>query len=530
MYGRPPAHRLNHVWFPFSVDFPNVESNTKLETMKPSKDKPDLPMKDEILLRALQILKSALDSRAGLKRVSGAGRRPGGSDATLEVVPSFKSDLDRQVLKIESVRFASPARLRTIVSRMLDEVPSTSTKVLLAVPYMSPEAASVCRQAGALFIDLCGNRYLDLPPWLLIDVSGHPNQFQRHHISGAFSRKGSRVTRALLGRREPPWSQKELSRTVGLSEGYTSKIVGALEREGIVRRRSSIEVIAPDELLEAWRMRSKIGLGDRTPAYFWGRARPAAEHLLAQQLATIPDLRFAFTGPSAAWELAPHADYRISGLYISRPLTEEELARHEIKLVDEGENLWLVVPKDEGVFQFGSRTVGRPGRGPFFYEWDPDGTVVRSGEKNGVGLAEVGIPVVSAVQTYIDLWSFPGRSREAAEELKRKLIPGGPGARLRQLGRLQEGLTGGARSAPQSQAAPGDLAGLRGVPQPAGAARAERARGRVAGCHGAAPTGAGPGGLPLHHRGRGPGHEHGGVPLAAGGDPAGAGERPVHRR
>ena len=392
--------------------------------MKPTRDKPDLPMEDEILHRALQILESALDSRAGLKRVSGAGRRPGGSDATLEVVPSFKSDLDRQVLKIESVRFASPARLRTIVSRMLDEVPST-TRVLLAVPYMSPEAASVCRQAGALFIDLCGNRYLDLPPWLLIDVSGRPNQFQRHHISGAFSRKGSRVTRALLGRREPPWSQKELSRTVGLSEGYTSKIVGALEREGIVRRRSSIEVIAPDELLEAWRMRSKIGLGDRTPAYFWGRARPAAEHLLAQQLATIPDLRFAFTGPSAAWELAPHADYRISGLYISRPLTEEELARHEIKLVDEGENLWLVVPKDEGVFQFGSRAEGMPGEGPFCYNWIRDGDVVYSGATTEKGLAEVGIPVVSAVQAYIDLWSFPGRSREAAEELKRKLLTGG---------------------------------------------------------------------------------------------------------
>ena len=394
--------------------------------MKPSKDKPDLPMEDEILHRVTQILERALEGRAVLKRVPGASRRRGGPDAAFEIVPSFKSDPDRQVLLVETVRLASPARLRTVLSRVLDHIPSPSAKVLVVVPYMSPEAASVCKQAGALFIDLCGNRYLDLPPWLLIDVSGNPNQFRRHHISGAFSRKGSRVTRALLARREPPWSQKELSGVVGLSEGYTSKVVGALAREGLVRQRhGSIEVTAFDELLEAWQARSKIGPGDRTPAYFWGRTRPAAEHLLAQHLATIPELRFAFTGPSAAYELAPHADYRISGLYTSRPLTEEELDRHEIKLVDEGENLWLVVARDEGVFQFGSRAEGMPGGGPFCYEWIRDGNVVHAGDTTGTRPTKVGVPIVSAVQTYIDLRSFPGRSREAAEELKRRLLNGG---------------------------------------------------------------------------------------------------------
>ena len=394
--------------------------------MKPSKDRSDLPMEDEILHRALQIIERALEGRAVLKQVPGAGRQRGGQDTTLEVVPSFGSDGDGQVLMGETVRLASPARLRTVLSRVQDHVPSPSTRVLVVVPYMSPEAASVCRQAGALFIDLCGNRYLDLPPWLLIDVSGNPNQFRRHHISGAFSRKGSRVTRALLARQEPLWSQKELSGTVGLSEGYTSKVVGALAREGLVRRhRGSIEVSAFDELLEAWRARSKIGPGDRTLAYFWGRTRPAAEHLLSRHLATIPDLLFAFTGPSAAYELAPHADYRISGLYISRPLTAEELARHEVELVDEGENLWLVVPKDEGVFQFGSRAEGMPGGGQFCYEWVRDGNVDHSGDTTAAGFAEVGIPVVSAVQAYVALRSFPGRSREAAEELKRKLLTGG---------------------------------------------------------------------------------------------------------
>ena len=395
--------------------------------MNPRKDKPDLPMEDEILHRAIEILESILDGRARLKPVSDVHQRRGEPEAMLEVVPSFKIDMDRQVLMVETVRFASPARLRGILSRVMDEVSSPATRVLVAVPYMSPKAASECRQAGVQFIDLCGNRYLDLPPWLLIDVSGCPNLFQRHHISGAFSRKGSRITRALLGRRES-WSQKELSEGVRLSEGYTSKVIQALEKEGFVRRgRGSIEVIAPDALLDAWQARSKIGPGDRTLAYVWGQNRQEAERSLAQHLATIPDLQFAFTGPSAAYELAPHADYRISGLYISRPLTVQERTRHEIDLVNEGENLWLVVPRDEGVFQFGSRAEGMPGEGPFCYDWARDGNVVHSGAASGTGLTEVGIPIVNAVQAYVDLWSFPGRSREAAEELKRKLFPQGEG-------------------------------------------------------------------------------------------------------
>lgn len=255
---------------------------------------------------------------------------------------------------------------------------------------------------------------------------GHPNRFQRHHISGAFSKKGSRLTRALLCRPDAAWVQRDLSSTVGLSEGYTSKVVQALEKEGHVRRTGgAIEVIDAEVLLDVWRTRSRIAPGDRMSAYFWGQTRQAAERQLAHHLATLPDLQFAFTGPSAAYELAPHADYRISGLYVSRPLTAEEMATHKIELVDEGSNLWLIVPKDRGVFQFGTHADGMPGEGPFDYEWNRDGDVVHDGIMSAAGRATVGIPVVNAVQAYVDLHSFPGRAREAAEELKRNLISRG---------------------------------------------------------------------------------------------------------
>jgi len=267
---------------------------------------------------------------------------------------------------------------------------------LIAIPHMPPKTADLCRQEGLNFIDLCGNMYIDIPPWLLIDISGRPNIFRDHRPTGAFSKKGSRITRALLNRPRHRWSQTELARVVRVSEGYTSKILQSLDAEGYVRRQvGRVELIDAEGLLESWRAHWKIRRSDRTTAFFWKGDRPDAEHRLALDIlkSDLPDLQVALTGPSAANVLAPHADYRITGLYTSRALTSEELASHEIELVAEGENLWLIEPRDEGVFDFLVHT-------------------------------DDGVPVVGAVQAYVDLWSFPGRAEEAATVLREKHILG----------------------------------------------------------------------------------------------------------
>ena len=64
----------------------------------------------------------------------------------------------------------------------------------------------------------------------------------------------------------------------------------------------------------------------------------------------------------------------------------------EIEFSDEpkGANLWLTLPDDDGVFQ-GSQT-------------------------------QAGIPCASPVQTYLDLKGQPERAKEAAAELRRRLL------------------------------------------------------------------------------------------------------------
>lgn len=365
--------------------------------------KPPPSSEVEILHTAMKRLEEALRGRATLHEMPPIpGVFMDASMGIIGVKPKHGDDSQIALFYTKAIRL--PGRFSQAVDSLdvlrekasRPRSPITNQLDLIAIPHMPPKAADLCRREGLNFIDLCGNMYIDIPPWLLIDISGRPNIFRDHRPTGAFSKKGSRITRALLNRPKHRWSQVELARVVRVSEGYTSKILQALESDGYVRRLPGrVELIDAEGLLESWRTRWKIRQCDRVTAFFWKGDRPDAEHRLALDLVEsgLPDLQVALTGPSAANIMAPHADYRITGLYTSRALSSEELANHEIQLVDEGENLWLIEPRDEGVFDFLDHTKD-------------------------------GVPYVGAVQAYVDLWSFPGRVEEAAIVLREQQILG----------------------------------------------------------------------------------------------------------
>jgi hypothetical protein len=101
----------------------------------------------------------------------------------------------------------------------------------------------------------------------------------------------------------------------------------------------------------------------------------------------------AATGLAAAWLLNHFAGFRLVVLYVAQLPPEE--ARQAMGFHDEsrGENVWLVVPNDEGVFH---------------------------------GAAErQGVQCVHPVQVYLDLKDHPERSTEAADQLRRTFLKKG---------------------------------------------------------------------------------------------------------
>ena len=120
--------------------------------------------------------------------------------------------------------------------------------------------------------------------------------------------------------------------------------------------------------------------------------RALARNCFDESLKNSPreELELAATGLSAAWLYTRFAAFRLVTIYLSSMPTRNLLKAMEFSDEPKGANLWLVLPDDEGVFH-GSQSVD-------------------------------GIPCVSAVQTYLDLKNQPERSKDAAVELRRKLL------------------------------------------------------------------------------------------------------------
>jgi len=265
---------------------------------------------------------------------------------------------------------------------------------LIIVPHMGQLGQQLCDRSHIAWLDLCGNAKIEAPG-LRIWIEGRPNKYrERGRPPNIFAAKSSRITRQLLLYPQRFQTQADLARQTGLGDGYVSKIVGRLGEEHYidVNEERAVRPHDPNLLLDAWQS-----------AYDFNRHRiikghvPArsGEELLQRVVKEIvhEKLESAVTGLSAAWLYTSFAAFRLATVYLSSMPSRSLLKEMEFSDEPKGANLWLVVPDDEGVFH-GSQAQG-------------------------------GIRCVSAVQTYLDLKGQPERSKDAAVELRRKLIDWG---------------------------------------------------------------------------------------------------------
>ena len=262
---------------------------------------------------------------------------------------------------------------------------------LVVVPYMGQVGRQLCDESDMSWLDLCGNAKI-VAPGLRIWIEGRPNKYiDRGRPPNVFASKSSRITRGLLLHPRQFQNQADLARQSGLGDGYVSKIVRRLKQEHYIETNKvgAVRPQDPSLLLDAWH-----------DAYDFSRHRiikghvPArsGDELLQRVVKEIrrEELEWAVTGLSAAWLYTRFAAFRLATVYLSSMASQYLLKEMEFSDEPKGANLWLVLPDDEGVFH-GSQS-------------------------------QDGIRCVSAVQTYLDLKGQPERAKDAAAELRRKLL------------------------------------------------------------------------------------------------------------
>lgn len=302
----------------------------------------------------------------------------------------------------------------------------SGTAFALVCPAISPQSQRLCFERNVDFIDLAGNVFINVPGKLLLQRVGMKprRETSPSFYRNPFSGKSSRILRVLLQKpcawtpsdmrpvdvflvnrakvqKPKAWTLSEITEELasesrrapcagasfGVSFSLASRVLRSLEEELLVmRRNATITVPEPRRLLTEWaqeykdRYRWYLRRSFKVPNPF-GRdlkaVRQALDGLLKPQC-------YAFTGAAAASVTAPFVDVDPIDLYISDEAKAENL-RTSVSGPSVGPDLRVIYAFDEGVFMYAS--------------------------------LKDGIPVVSDIQTYLDLFARGGRDLKQADYL-----------------------------------------------------------------------------------------------------------------
>ncbi len=295
-------------------------------------------------------------------------------------------------LFIEFKQVGSEARLKEaaeLIRRRQDE--SSSRLLILACPFLSSSRQEFLRESGVPYFDLAGNAWI-VSDAVHIDRRGFPNPFsEQRRARDPFSDKASLVLRALIASR-PGRGVRGIAEQADLSAGYVSKIVQELEERGYVaRREAGLALRNGQELLQDWVRAYRKHWIERS-GYFLPAPRPQAVMDAIRQASLSVD--YALSLQAGASLVAPYADFDVVDVYVHSIDDAATLAKQlGAREVERGANVRISVPYYR-VSAFFDRQEA------------------------------AGLQVVSDLQLYLDLFDYPLRGREQAEQiLERRLMP-----------------------------------------------------------------------------------------------------------
>ncbi|MCE9635885.1 MAG: hypothetical protein K8T90_09285 [Planctomycetes bacterium] len=316
-------------------------------------------------------------------------------------------------LRCIALRTAEPRIVRQTIDRelagMRQRAADAAGLVILA-PFISAEAAAICRDAGVGSADFEGNAALDLGAVLLVidrRAGRRPRRAPREMVS-LFAPKSARVLRLMLANPGLPWLVTEMARQAGISLGHASNVRTALlDREWGCLEGGRIRLARPRALLEAWghvhrlrrpkRQRFHTLLHGTELMTALGAASRVSAAPATGDAADTPHPPFVLSSFSAADDIAPYVPPQ--GLYVSTTAAGVDALRSGLGLEPSarGPNVIVTVLRDDGALR----------------DAVPTGRIRSPGDPGGVP----GVSRTSAVQTWLDLMQEGGRGEEAAQHL-----------------------------------------------------------------------------------------------------------------
>jgi hypothetical protein len=333
--------------------------------------------------RALQALREALPAFQVTQE------RPT-KQATWDLTVMVGSGKTARRILVECKSVGEPRYLAQAITRLtLATRRLPRTYPVVAAPYISPEGQRLCRDAGVGYLDLSGNAFLRFDGVLVDRRSTERPAREKSRLKRLFSPKSSRVLRVLLEQSDMEWTLARLADEAEISLRTAHLVINALGEKAFVdKRRGAIRLQQPGALLDLWGENYRVDEHRRLTLYSFIRDPRELAAKLASQ-ANAQKGRLALTLHSGAALVAPFVRSPDVHAYFHGDV-HRLLKAIDLRPVESGGNVHLLVPNDEGVF-YRTQTVDH-------------------------------VPVVCNTQLYLDLLHYPARGREQAEELRRQKL------------------------------------------------------------------------------------------------------------
>jgi hypothetical protein len=337
------------------------------------------------LLQALSVLHEALGKSANLQTSASRSINPPDLGVTIFL---------RDQRHSPRVTLVSPEDAPSIRR-------STTNDLIYVVNKPSDQSTARWRSNGQSYVDLGGSVYIEVPG-LLIDK--RVNRRSRQKISpltaaDPFADKASNLCRWFLN--HPPsqkWGIRELAFLTKVSLGTSSQVIRNLEKRGLLTvsragRRATVSIDNPTKLFNAW-----------VAVYDWTRNPSlAVDAPIAEPTAFVKSLprrlssvvkKWALTLQAGAALVVTHATWERVHIYVdvSAPFGLKEIAARLGWQPAENGKLILMRPYYKRALWPATSTIGN-------------------------------LPVVDNLQLALDLWHYPVRGREQAQQILRNRLP-----------------------------------------------------------------------------------------------------------
>jgi hypothetical protein len=226
-----------------------------------------------------------------------------------------------------------------------------SYPVLLIAPKISDTLARFCRERGVNCADLNGRLWLRAAGVLIERTAREARYRPAAAEPDAFSAKSSRLVRTLLSHGDREWTHKELVERTGLSKGLVSRLAQHLGRQGLLTQRARAwKVKQKDAMLDAWAARDDWA--KRTTVRQYSVLESDLESVARKLARALPAGETpVFTQWFAANLRHPYTLPPVVSAYVARFPTEQVERELRGRPVADGGTLWLVIPKEDGVFR-----------------------------------------------------------------------------------------------------------------------------------------------------------------------------------